>query len=201
MMTEKLNEMPCKSVCVYCGASNRVPDIYKEVATQFGREIALSGRRLVYGGGKVGLMGLAADAAMKAGGEVIGIIPAHIRDKEIQHEGLTELHVVDSMHIRKQMMVDRADAFVVLPGGIGTLDELCEVLTWKQLGIHDMPIILLNVNGYWDSFIAMITYIIDQGFMRPEHRDMFKVVNSVEQVVPELCTGPRQHFDPSTKWI
>jgi uncharacterized protein (TIGR00730 family) len=200
-MTENNQQAVCKSICVYCGASNQVSDIYKDVALQLGTAIGQSGRRLVYGGGKVGLMGLAADAALKAGGEVIGIIPSHIRDREIQHMGLTELHVVETMHVRKKMMVDRADAFVVLPGGIGTLDELCEILTWKQLGIHDMPIVILNVNCYWDTFLTMIDHIISQGFMRPEHKNMFHVVNKVEDVLPKLCSLPPEHFDPATKWI
>ena len=131
-----------KSLCVYCGSSGNVDDKFRAAASQMGKPMAENGIRLVYGGGKAGLMGLIADAVMTHGGEAIGIIPEHISSREIQHKGLTELHVVDTMHVRKQMMVDHADAFLILPGGVGTLDELCEIMTWRQLGIHDMPIVL-----------------------------------------------------------
>lgn len=174
---------------------------HKQLAVDFGTELGKTGRTLVYGGGKVGLMGLCADAVLANGGKVIGIIPSHISEREVQHLGLTELHVVPSMHVRKQMMVDRADAFVVLPGGIGTLDELCEVLTWRQLGVHDKPIVIVNTHGYWSPFIDMIDHIIDQGFMRPSDRKTFMVVDRVEDVLPFLTAAPQEHFDPATKWI
>ena len=156
---------------------------------------------LVYGGGRVGLMGILAESVMSAGGRVIGIIPEHISKREVSHDGLTELHVVDSMHTRKQMMVTKSDAFVVMPGGIGTLDELCEVMTWKQLGIHDKPIIICNVGGYWTPFIEMIENVIAGKFMREEDRRLITVVSTVEDIIPALTTAPSETFDPSSKWI
>lgn len=163
--------------------------------------MAENGIRLVYGGGKAGLMGLIADAVMSNGGEAIGIIPEHISSREIQHKSLTELHVVDTMHVRKQMMVDYADAFLILPGGIGTLDELCEIMTWRQLGIHDMPIVVANINDYWTPFLTMIDHIITQGFMRDGDRGILTVVEDLKDVLPALDNAPTEKFDPSSKWI
>lgn len=167
----------------------------------FGKVLADADCGLVYGGGRVGLMGLIADSTLDNGGEVVGIIPHHIESREIEHTELTELHVVDSMHERKQMMVDRSDAFVVLAGGIGTLDETCEIITWRQLAIHDKPIVICNINGYWDSFVSMIDNIIDQGFMREEDRRIFQVVDNVDDIIPALEKAPEESFDPSSKWI
>lgn len=138
--------------------------------------------RVVYGGGHVGLMGIVADSALKAGGKVIGIIPEHIRAQEVQHTGLTELHVVPDMHTRKRMMVERSDAFVILPGGLGTLDEAFEILTWKKLKLHNKPIILLNQDGYWDMMIALIDKSISEGFAQPADRVLFKVAANVGDV-------------------
>ena len=129
---------------------SRVSDTYKDAAHQLGTLLGQNGHQLVYGGGRVGLMGIVADATLAAGGPVVGIIPEHIQVLEVEHTGLTELLVVDSMHTRKRMMVDRSDAFVVLPGGLGTLDETFEILTWKQLRLHDKPIVVANIDGYWD---------------------------------------------------
>jgi len=189
------------SVCVYCGSSSRVSDAYKQAATEFGKLIAQNNASLVYGGGRVGLMGLVADSVMANNGRVIGIIPHHIERREVAHQGLSELHVVDSMHIRKQMMVEKSDAFVVLPGGIGTLDEVCEVLTWKQLGMHDKPIVIANINGYWDPFAKLIEHVIQSGFMRAEDARLMTVVNSVEEIFPLLHSTPEESFDPASKWI
>lgn len=190
-----------KNICVYCGSSSNVDQAHKDAAVEMGRLIGQNGRGLVYGGGRVGLMGLAADSALAHGADVIGIIPEHIQSREIEHTGLTELHIVHSMHERKKMMVDRSDAFVVLAGGIGTLDETCEIITWRQLGIHDMPIVICNINGYWDPFLAMIDNLIQQGFMRPQDRMIFQVVTSVEEVLQALDNAPEETFDPSSKWI
>ena len=190
-----------KNVCVYCGSSSNVDDVYKEAATKLGAEIAAEKWGVVYGGGRVGLMGLVADSALKNGTSVVGIIPEHIQEREVQHEDLTELHVVDTMHIRKQMMVDRSDAFVVLAGGLGTLDELFELLTWKQLGLHDKPIVIVNINGYWTKMLEAIKHIADIGFMRQEDLDMFLRVDRIEDVVETLKNAPDQKFDPTTKWI
>lgn len=190
-----------KSLCVYCGSSGNVDEDYKTAARDMGQTMAEKGIRLVYGGGHVGLMGIIADAVMDAGGEAVGIIPEHISSREVQHKGLTELHVVDSMHIRKQMMVDHSDAFLILPGGIGTLDETCEIMTWRQLGIHDKPIVLANIKGYWTPFLAMIDHIIGAGFMRAGDARLLTVVDDLAAVFPALESAPCEKFDPSSKWI
>lgn len=190
-----------KNVCVYCGSSSRVADDYKQAATKLGQLIASEGWGVVYGGGRVGLMGLVADGALQSGAEVIGIIPSHIEKREVQHDELTELHVVDTMHVRKQMMVDKSDAFVILPGGLGTLDELFELLTWKQLGLHDKPIVIVNMNDYWGKMLGAMDYIADQGFMRKEDTHMFIVVDDVNGVPAALKQAPLEKFDPTTKWI
>lgn len=190
-----------KNVCVYCGSSSRVDDAYKEAATKLGALIAAQDWGVVYGGGRVGLMGLVADSALKSGTNVIGIIPSHIKEREVQHEELTELHVVDTMHVRKQMMVDASQAFVILPGGLGTLDEFFELLTWKQLGLHDKPIVVVNMNGYWAKLLEVMGHIADQGFMRQEDMGMVIVVETVEEVPEALKRAPSEKFDPTTKWI
>lgn len=190
-----------QNICVYCGSSSQVDEAYKQAAIDFGQAISSSGRGLVYGGGRVGLMGLIADSVMDSQGTAIGIIPEHIQSREIEHTDLTELHIVDSMHVRKQMMVDRSDAFVVLPGGIGTLDETCEIITWRQLGIHDKPIVICNLGGYWTPFVKMIEHIIGAGFMRKEDRNIFQVVERIEDIIPALENAPEESFDPSSKWI
>ena len=190
-----------QSICVYCGSSSNVDQKYKDAAVKYGSIIGKEGKQLVYGGGRVGLMGLTADAVLENGGKVVGIIPEHIQSREIEHTDLTELHIVDSMHVRKQMMVDRSDAFVVLAGGIGTLDETCEIITWRQLGIHDKPIVIVNIDGYWTPFLEMINHIIGEGFMRKEDADTFVVVDSVDEIQEVLEKAPQQSFDPSSKWI
>lgn len=144
---------------------------------------------LVYGGGSPGLMGLVASSCMEAGGKVIGIIPDHILRLESRHQNLAELHVVDNMHIRKQMMAERADAFVILPGGIGTLDETFEILTWKYLGIHDRPVILANFDGYWNPFLSLFDHMERHGFTRNEHRVTFVTANTVSEVMDILRTS------------
>lgn len=190
-----------RSVCVYCGSSSRVDQLYKDAAVELGQTLAANKWDVVYGGGRVGLMGLVADSALAAGSKVVGIIPKHIETREVQHTDLTELHVVDSMHVRKQMMVDRGDAFVILAGGLGTMDEFFEILTWKQLGLHDKPVVMVNINGYWTKMVEAIKYIADQKFMRDEDLRMFQVVNTVAEVPSALLNSPQERFDPSTKWI
>lgn len=190
-----------KSVCVYCGSSSRVDQAYKDAAVALGKEIAANGWNVVYGGGRVGLMGLVADSALAAGTKVFGIIPKHIQAREIDHSDLTELHIVDSMHIRKQMMVDRSDAFVILAGGLGTLDEFFELMTWKQLGLHDKPIVMVNINGYWTKMVEAIKFIANEKFMRDEDMNMFQVVDTVAEVAEAIKGAPNERFDPSTKWI
>lgn len=188
-------------VCVYCGSSSRVDDVYKETAKGLGKLISSNGWGVVYGGGRVGLMGILADSALENGAKVVGIIPAHIQEREIEHTKLTELHVVDTMHVRKQMMVDRADGFVILPGGLGTLDEFFELVTWKQLGLHDKPIVVVNINGYWTKLMEAIQNIADSGFMRLEDKGLFSVVETIEEVPKAFETAPTEKFDPQTKWI
>lgn len=184
-----------KSVCVYCGSSSRVADLYKDAAHALGEGLARRDIQLVYGGGRVGLMGIVADAALGAGGSVVGIIPEHIQSAEIEHTGLTELHVVDSMHTRKRMMVDRSDAFIVLPGGFGTLDETFEVLTWKQLRLHDKPVVVVDVDGYWRPLLGLVDHMVAQGFAQSTHRGLFTVVDEVDDVFNALAHEP----EPSLK--
>jgi hypothetical protein len=132
---------------------------------------------------------------------VIGIIPEHIQEREVQHTDLTELHVVDTMHVRKQMMVDKSQAFIILPGGLGTLDELFELLTWKQLGLHDKPIVIVNIDGYWEKLLETINHIAGVGFMRKEDKGLFVSVDRVEDVAAAIKNAPTEKFDPTTKWI
>lgn len=179
-----------RSVCVYCGSASDVAAAYKQAAHTLGTAIAETGLTLVYGGGRVGLMGISADAALAAGGTVVGIIPEHIQVREVDHTGLTELHVVDSMHTRKRMMVERSDAFVILPGGLGTLDEAFEIITWRQLELHDKPVIIVNVDGYWNPLRALLTHLRDTGFARGTMEGYFTFVDRVEDVLPTLLRAP-----------
>ena len=190
-----------KSVCVYCGSSSRVSERYRQLAERLGRLVAARGVDLVYGGGRVGLMGLAADAALAAGGRVVGIIPEHIQQLEVEHTGLSELLVVDSMHTRKRLMFERSDAFVVLPGGLGTLDETVEIITWRQLGLHDKPMVIVDDGDYWRPFIGLIDHMIDSGFARDEHRSLYAVVSSVDAVFDALARAPTPTVEPQAKWL
>lgn len=171
------------SVCIYCGSSNGVAEAYKKTAFDASTALAKLGMKIVYGGGHVGLMGIIADAALKVGVEVIGIIPEHIRAKEVQHTGLTKLHVVPDMHTRKRMMVENADAFLILPGGLGTLDEVFEVMTWKKLNLHNKPIIIFNQAGYWDPLLAIIDRAIKEGFAAPSDRALFRVATTIPEMI------------------
>lgn len=161
-----------RRVCVYCGSSAGFDPVYKSAAVELGALLAAEGISLVYGGGNIGLMGALADAALAGGGEVIGIIPHHLIAMEVGHRQLTSLIAVDSMHARKHQMADLSDAFVALPGGIGTAEELLEVFTWLQLGIHAKPIGLLNVNGYFDHLLQFLLHMEQSGFLKREHREM-----------------------------
>jgi uncharacterized protein (TIGR00730 family) len=194
-------ESKLQNICVYCGSSGRTEDSYKHSATEMGTILGQAGLTLVYGGGSVGLMGLVAAATLEHGGKAIGIIPHHIEKREVGNANLTELHVVDSMHIRKQMMVDRSDAFVVLPGGIGTMDEFFEIMTWRQLGLHDKPIVLVNTKGYWTLIIQMLELMVREKFLREEDLAAICVVDTPGQVLDALQAAPRAVIDPRTKWI
>ncbi|MBN3848102.1 MULTISPECIES: TIGR00730 family Rossman fold protein [Burkholderiaceae] len=164
-----------KSVCVYCGSSMGVKPLYEQAARAFGRALVQSGLTLVYGGGKVGLMGVIADTVMAEGGRAIGVIPELLVDKEVGHNGLTELHVVPDMHHRKKMMAELSDAFVAMPGGAGTLEELFEVFTWAQLGYHGKPVALLNTGHFYDPLIQLLRHTVDEGFMRRTYLDMLQI--------------------------
>ncbi len=159
-----------KSVAVYCGSSSGNQEIYTQQAQEMGQELARRGLTLVYGGGCVGLMGTIADAVLAAGGQVIGVIPGFLADKELAHQGCTELHIVDTMHQRKLLMADLAEGFVAMPGGFGTLEELFEVLTWGQLGLHRKPVGLLNTQGFYDTLLALLDHMSDEAFLRRENR-------------------------------
>lgn len=176
------------SVCVYCGSSSVSDPRFDQSAIELGQKLAKAGMTTVYGGGSPGLMGKVADAALQAGGKVVGIIPEHILKLEIRHNHLTELHVVPSMHVRKQMMAERADAFVVLPGGLGTLDETFEILTWKYLGLHNKPVIMANILNYWDPFMALSDHMLKAGFMREEHRNTFTQAQTIDDVINILTS-------------
>jgi uncharacterized protein (TIGR00730 family) len=159
-----------KSVAVYCGSSSGNQTVYTQQAQEMGRELARRGLTLVYGGGCVGLMGTIADAVLAEGGKVIGVIPGFLADKELAHKGCTELHVVETMHQRKLLMADLAEGFVAMPGGFGTLEELFEVLTWGQLGLHGKPVGLLNTLGFYDALLALLDHMSGEAFLRSENR-------------------------------
>jgi uncharacterized protein (TIGR00730 family) len=161
-----------RRVCVFCGSSLGFQPAYAQAADELGQLLAQRGIELVYGGGKVGLMGRIADACLKAGGRVTGVVPRQLVAKEIAHSGLSELHIVESMHERKAMMADLADAFIAMPGGYGTWEEFCEVLTWSQLGLQRKACALLNVSGYYDPLLAMADRAVQEGFVRDVHREL-----------------------------
>jgi uncharacterized protein (TIGR00730 family) len=175
-----------RSVCVYCGSSGAVDQRYRTAADEIGRSLAAAGIALVFGGGRIGLMGIAADAALANGGRVIGVIPAALRDRELAHQNVSELVVVDTMHDRKRVMAERADAFAVLPGGIGTLDEAFEMLTWRQLGLHDKPIFLVDVAGYWQPLRALLDHIVEQRFAKSLAPRLVEIVPSVAALMAAL---------------
>lgn len=175
-----------KYVCVYCGAAGDVNEAYRQAANDLGKLIGENEFGLVYGGGRLGLMGIVADAALEAKAHVVGYIPYHLDDREGAHAGLSELHIVDSMHTRKMNMVTKASAFVVLPGGFGTLDELFEVITWRQLNLHENPIIVLNINNYWEPLKAIINNVADENFCKPHHREIVQFADTPQDVIDLL---------------
>ena len=167
--------LPRPSLCVYCGSRPGASPAYAAAAQHIGSEIGRMGWQLVYGGGRAGLMGIVADAALAAGASVVGVIPQSLMERELGHRGLTELHVVTTMHERKLMMAERSDAFMALPGGIGTFEELFEVWTWRQLGYHDKPVGLLNVDGYYDGLLAFLHHTVQHGFVSPPQQALLQV--------------------------
>ena len=162
-------------ICVFCGASPGRGDLYRSLASDVGAGLATRGIGVVYGGGRVGLMGALADAALAAGGEVTGVIPRRLVDRELAHRGLTELHVVGSLHERKARMAELADGFIALPGGLGTLEELSEVASWAQLDLHTKPIGLLGPDGYWSALMGWLDHAVDEGFVSVQHRGIIQV--------------------------
>jgi len=187
-----------KSICVFCGSSYGSLDAYGEAAAATGRAIAQNGYRLVYGGARVGLMGTVADAALAAGGEVIGVLPKSLQEKEIGHEGLDELHLVGSMHERKALMADLSDAFIALPGGVGTLEEIFEIWTWGQLGHHKKPCGFLNIEGYYDHLVAFLDHQTREGFTKKVMRDMVQIAGAPADLIAMF----KAYTPPSApKWI
>jgi uncharacterized protein (TIGR00730 family) len=172
-----------RSLCVFCGSSFGDDPKWRQAARQLGSGLAAAGVTLIYGGSHSGLMGQVAETALTGGGRVEGIIPRHLLPNEDPFAEITELTVVEDMHTRKKLMFDKADAFCVLPGGLGTLDETFEILTWKQLGLHDKPVLLVNLDGYWQPWLALLDNIVTQGFARPSIHDFYQVVDGVESAL------------------
>jgi uncharacterized protein (TIGR00730 family) len=175
-----------QSVCVFCGSAPGARPSYSRAAEELGRGLALRGITLVYGGGRLGLMGIVADAVLAAGGRVIGVIPRMLIERELAHPGLTRQHVVTTMHERKTLMAELSDAFVGLPGGMGTFDELVEIVTWAQLGLHAKPVVLANIEDYFDPLYAMLDYAVQEGFVTPVSRARWRNAESVERVMQIL---------------
>jgi uncharacterized protein (TIGR00730 family) len=191
-------ETSMAAICIYCGSSPGTDPAYMKSARTIGALIAAQGHTLVYGGGNVGLMGAAADAALKGGGEVIGVIPQDLLEKEVGHGAVTELIAVNSMHERKMKMASLSDCFIALPGGIGTLEEITEVLTWNQLGFHAKACGLLNVNGFFDSLLNMLDEMVEKRFLKAEHRAQLLVAATPQEILTTALT-----YEPATidKWM
>lgn len=187
-----------RRIAIYCGSSRGNDPVFETAAAQLARYLVSQGIGIVYGGGNVGIMGIIADAALAAGGEVIGVIPESLLAKELGHQGCTELHITQSMHERKQLMVDLSDAFIALPGGFGTLDELFETLTWLQLGFHGKPVGLLNVAGFFDPLLTFLDHMTATGFLKAEHR-----ASLLMETDPTALLQSMRTFQPHTcgKWI
>ncbi len=188
-----------RTVCVFCGSKKGRNPVYEQQTRQLGQCLAQEGLTLVYGGGHIGLMGVLADAVLESGGQVIGVIPRMLLDRELGHGGLTELLVVDTMHQRKALMAERADAFAALPGGVGTAEELFEIVTWAQLGLHRKPVGLLNTVGFFDPLLAWIDRAVEDGFIQMEHRQLLHVTTKPDELLEAL----RQHQPgpQMPKWV
>ncbi|MDJ1159861.1 TIGR00730 family Rossman fold protein [Chelatococcus sp. SYSU_G07232] len=185
-----------RSICVYCGSGSGGDGAFVEAATRLGRAMATDGLRLVYGGGNVGLMGAVARAVLEAGGDVTGIIPEFLTARERLLDGAQETIIVPDMHTRKRMMYERADAFVALPGGVGTLEELVEQLTWAQLGRHRKPILLLSTKGFWKPLLVLLAHMREQGFIRQGFEVSYLVAENVDEVIPMLRAAARRVAHP-----
>lgn len=187
-----------RRVAVYCGSSTGHSPRYREAATELGTLLAARGITLVYGGGNVGLMGAVADAALASGGEVIGVIPGFLKERELGHEGCTKLHVVETMHERKALMANLADAFIALPGGVGTLEEMFEVWTWTQLGSQRKPVGLLDVDGFYAQLVGFLDHLVLQGFVRPEDRKILEVADRGDTLLERFTMWQPP---PLAKWM
>lgn len=187
-----------KYISVFCGSSSGVEAIFIEQATLLGKTLAHKGYGIVYGGARVGLMGAVANGALNEGGEVIGVIPGFLQQKELEHKQLSQIHIVETMHERKAMMNELCDAIIALPGGYGTLEELFEMLTWGQLALHKKPVALLNVEGYYDPLVAMTEKMIEKGFLKEEYRDLLIVDDNIERLLYKM-----ENFVPprNEKWF
>ncbi|RKQ61011.1 hypothetical protein C8E02_0776 [Vogesella indigofera] len=190
--------MTIQSICLFCGSNKGTRAAYEQAACELGRTLAQRDIALVYGGGNVGLMGVAADAALAAGGRVIGVIPGFLREKELAHQGLSELHVTQTMHERKALMEDLSGGFVALPGGFGTYDELFEMLTWGQLSVHSKPIGLLNVDGFFDPLLAMIRHGVAEGFVAEGNLQLFVVAATIDELLAKMNA---YRPAPVNKWL
>lgn len=188
-----------RKVCVFCGSRAGVRPAYAEAARELGLALARRGRGVVYGGGHIGLMGVVADAVLAAGGTIIGVIPQALVDRELAHAGLTELHIVATMHERKARMADLADAFVALPGAFGTADELFEILTWAQLGLHRKPVGLLNVDGFFRPLCDWLDLAVREGFLKPSHRQLLIEADTVDRLVDGI--EGFTSLPPEPKWL
>jgi len=177
-----------KNICVYCASSSSVDPKYRQLATDLGQFLGQENRTLVYGGGHVGLMGACADAVLEQSAKVIGVIPQYLKDREVAHEGLTVLHVTDTMQERQKKMADLSDAFVMLPGGLGTLAEFFEIITWKHLTLHDKPVFVLNAYGYWDQLFAMLAKAGEEKFLYKDTAELFTVCDSLEDLKKHLLS-------------
>jgi len=190
-----------KSVCVYCASASNGPESHRAAAAQLGTALAENGIRLIFGGGHVGLMGIAADAALAAGGEVIGVIPEFLRDWEVGHDGCDELIVTSSMHSRKQKMAELSDGFAILPGGLGTLDEAFEIITWKQLKLHDKPIVIADIDGYWQPFKTLLDHVTDNRYMSQRDPSLIRWAASVSDIIPALRASPAEQQSFESKKV
>jgi uncharacterized protein (TIGR00730 family) len=178
--------MDFRRICVFCGSNLGISLVYRDAAVALGRVLAARGIELVYGGGNIGLMGVLADAALESGGRVIGVIPESLMAKEVGHAGLTELRIVKTMHERKALMADLSDAFIAMPGGFGTFEEFCEIVTWSQLGIHAKPCGLLNVAGYYDPLLKLFDHAVREGFLREENRELVLEDRDAERLMEKM---------------
>jgi uncharacterized protein (TIGR00730 family) len=187
-----------KSICLFCGSSPGLDPAFRAAAAELGTTLARNSIRLIYGGGHVGLMGVAADACLAAGGDVVGVIPRKLMEKEVGHTGLTQMHVVETMHERKALMTQLSDGFIALPGGFGTLDELFEALTWQQLAYHLLPVGVLNVSGFFDHLVQFLDHARDQRLLREAHRDTLLVDTDLNALVARM----RSFVPPNNeKWL